>query len=122
MNRDIGDILDRYSIAKLKFERIKRAENRKEFKAFELGFIKSVNKYPKICVKEFAKLLYDINAMIWDLEFDLRKGKLDGALTEVGIRAIKIREHNRLRVEVKNIINLLTREGFQDVKQDHVSE
>ncbi len=60
--------------------------------------------------------------MIWDLEADLRQGKLDGALSEVGRRAIKIREHNKLRVEVKNIINLLANEGYQDVKQNHISE
>ena len=122
MERDAGDILDRYSIARLKFERIGVEENKKEYDAFSPEVKKLQEKYLSIPIEMFAELLYKINAMIWDLEADLRQGKLDGALSEVGRRAIGIREHNTLRVHVKNILNTCVQEGFIDVKKQHISE
>jgi len=119
MFRDTGDILDRGSIAKLKSERIQVTE---EWEAFSVEIEILIDNHPDVPIKNLFDLLYKINAMIWDLESDLRKGKLDGALTEVGLRAISIREHNNLRVQVKNIANFLTKEGFQDIKKDHISE
>jgi len=122
MERDPADILDRYSIARLKFERIGVAENKIEYDAFFPELHKLEEKYPFLPINQFAELLYKINAMIWDLEADLRQGKLDGALSEVGRRAISIREHNALRVQVKNILNTCVHEGFLDVKKYHISE
>jgi hypothetical protein len=71
---------------------------------------------------KFFDLLYYINSFLWEKESDMRQGKLDGVLYEVGIRAIEIRKLNNLRVSVKNIINKLTKSGFQDIKKDHISE
>jgi len=122
MLRDISDILDRGSIAQLKHERIGNDENNKEYKAFKQEIDLVISKYSDIPISKFFDLLVKINAMIWDLESDLRKGKLDGALSEVGRRAIEIREHNNLRVQVKNIVNELTKTGFIDIKSDHLSE
>jgi len=122
MLRDAGDIIDRASIAKLKATRIGEKENQREWYAFEEELQLLVNKYPKMCIAMFFELLFKINAMIWDLEADLRQGKLDGALSEVGRRAIAIREHNNLRVQTKNIINNLLNEGFLDIKKSHISE
>jgi hypothetical protein len=121
MERDAGDILDRASIARLKCDRIGEQENIKEWQFFQPEIRKLERKHPKIPIDMFWNLLYKINAMIWDLESDLRKGKIDGVLYEVGIRAIAIREHNNLRVQVKNIINKSVGEGFQDIKKDHIS-
>ena len=122
MQRDCGDILDRASIAKLKIERINLGENKEEWEAFEKELTLLENKYHNIPIKMFFNLLLNINTMIWNLESDLRQGKLDGVLSEVGRRAIEIREHNNLRVQAKNIINKLVGEGFQDLKKDHISE
>jgi len=121
MERDPGDICDRASIAKLKAHRIAQEESIREWKAFEQELIILIAKYPTICIMMFFELLYKINAMIWDLESDLRLGKLDGALSEVGRRAIDIREHNNLRVQIKNILNTLVGEGFLDIKKEHIS-
>jgi len=122
MERDCGDIIDRGAIAQLKHERIGNDENNKEYKAFKQEIDLVISKYPDIPISKFFNLLIKINAMIWDLESDLRKGKLDGALSEVGRRAIEIRKHNNLRVQVKNIVNELTKTGFIDIKSDHLSE
>jgi hypothetical protein len=122
MNRDCADILDRASIARLKAENIGNDENHRE----DSVFTDEVNKYamenPNYPILMFFDLLYKINKLIWKLEFDLRQGKLDGALAEVGRRAIEIREHNNLRVQTKNIVNTLMKEGFIDIKRGHVSE
>ncbi len=122
MKRDIGDIIDRGSIAKLKNERIKESENIREYEAFEKEIESYTIAYPTFFVGMFFKMIYDINAMIWDLEADMRQGKLDGVLNEVGKRAIEIRKLNNLRVHVKNIINKLFGEGFTDVKQNNLSQ
>jgi hypothetical protein len=52
----------------------------------------------------------------------MRKGELDNDVAEVGRRAILIRKFNSIRVGVKNIVNALVHEGYQDVKKDHGSE
>lgn len=114
--------MDRATIAQLKYKRIGNEENIREHKAFNIEVGKLITKYVNIPITMFFNLLYKVNSMIWDLESDLRQGKLDGALSEVGRRAIKIREHNNLRVQIKNIINKITDSGFQDVKKSHLSE
>lgn len=120
--RDVGDVIDRWSISKLKAERIGNKENIREYQSFEEGRKYLQKKYLNMYIDDFFKHIYNINVMIWDLEADLRQGKLDGVLSEVGRRAIEIREHNNLRVQVKNIINKLTHTGFQDIKKNHISE
>jgi len=63
------------------------------------------------------------NNDIWSLESDIRRGKENELpLEEVGRRAIKIREHNKKRVEVKNTIASIINSGFVEVKADHASE
>lgn len=119
--RDNADILDRGSIAKLKHERIRDPENDKEWEAFKQEIEIICSKYC-LPIDKLFNLLYDINAFLWEKEADLRQGKLDGVLYEVGIRAIEIRKLNNLRVSVKNIINKLTNSGFQDIKFQHLSE
>lgn len=121
IQRDNGDILDRGSIAKLKHERIRDPENDREWEAFK-SEIETLNTlYPQLFIMDFFKQLYNINDFIWTKEADMRLGKLDGVLYEVGIRAIEIRKLNNLRVGIKNLINKLTGSGFIDIKKDHLS-
>jgi hypothetical protein len=122
MLRDSGDILDRASIARLKHENIRDPENDREWSAFKIELDILDKKYPDIFIMKFFQLLYDINKFIWEKESDMRQGKLDGVLYEVGIRAIEIRKLNNLRVGVKNLVNKLTNSGFQDLKRNHLSE
>jgi hypothetical protein len=122
MERDNGDILDRASIAKLKHERIRDPENDKEWEAFSKELSILEKKYSQFYIDNFFKILYDINSLVWEKESDMRQGKLDGILYEVGIRAIEIRKLNNLRISVKNLVNKITNSGFQDIKKDHLSE
>jgi len=122
MERDTGDILDRGSIAKLKFESIRNEYNDKEWHDFEIEVNLLEKKYKHLYISFFFKLLYDINSYIWEKESDMRQGKLDGVLYEVGLRAIEIRKLNNLRVTIKNLINKFTKTGYQDKKENHLSE
>jgi hypothetical protein len=122
MERDPGDILDRGSIAKLKHERIRNPENDKEWIAFEKELKILIKKYPNLFINDLFELLYSINSFIWEKESDMRQGKLDGILYEVGIRAIEIRKLNNFRISIKNLINKLTESGFIDIKHNHLSE
>jgi hypothetical protein len=64
----------------------------------------------------FLHLLY-VNARIWSLESEIRKGKEEElGLEEVGKRALGIRNWNRVRVELKNSVS-----SYAEIKQDHVS-
>ena len=131
MERDLGDILDRQSIAKLKAERIGLDENIREYEAF----LNRVPAHYDFDIEMFFKLILKLNGFIWDLESALKSGKdnlkephylfsnnNDPQLIQIGIISILIRNINSVRVDVKNIVNNLAKEGFTDVKKNHISE
>jgi len=63
------------------------------------------------------------NIDIWNLENEIRKGgEKKFTLSEIGRRAIAIRNLNRKRVEYKNEINRTTKKGFREVKIRHQSQ
>jgi len=68
MKISIGDIVDRYSICKLKKERT-QIDITKELQ--ELN--NEMKNYEGL--EEYIDKLYDINGQIWDLESDIRKEK-----------------------------------------------
>ena len=115
MKISIGDIVDRYSICKLKSERL-GLDNTKELN--DLKF--EINKYEG--VDYFIDNLYEVNSDIWNLESDIRRGNENIlGLEEVGRRAIAIRELNGIRVNLKNKINTFFNTGFIEKKIDHAS-
>jgi PIN domain nuclease of toxin-antitoxin system len=122
MERDAGDIIDRWAIAKLKAERVGADESKNEYFWFCEGIKKLENKYPQLTWNTYKQEILTIHAKIWDLESAVRQGKLDNDLMEVGRRAIQIRDWNKKRITLKNTINVTTGEGFQDIKKDHGSE
>ena len=135
MNRDVGDIIDRWSIAKLKAERIGTDDNKKELVAFEEAVTGICSRFPQYDMEQFKQMMLDINSSIWFLESALKNGKellplpfyLDAEenkeiLSQIGKNTILIRNINHFRVKLKNIINKLTGEGFQDEKSHHMSE
>lgn len=79
-------------------------------------------RYPQYNWIDIAEHLYYINGLIWELEAQIRQGVLDNNIVEVGNRSIWIRKINKLRVDFKNLINGILKEGFQDIKKDHLSE
>ena len=122
MEMPLPEILDRYSIVKLKVERIGEPHLKRELDAYA----QAIEEYRKKGVRIeqlWIDQLYDINRRIWDLEADIRSGK-EGklGLEEVGRRAIAIRELNKKRISLKNAIIEKTGLGFKDIKMAHASE
>lgn len=126
MEMPLADIIDRYTILKLKVERIggltpDQIINEKPFLEKEFNLYKqAIDEFRQkgINIREdLIKELYDINAKSWDMESDIRHGK-EGllGLEEVGRRAIMLRDFNKERIAVKNKIVEETGVGFREVK------
>jgi hypothetical protein len=106
----LAEAADRYTIAVLKKERL----------------LEQVAYYaPALIEAEHPGLtklvgeLYQINSQIWDAEAAIRAGQdQELGLEEIGRRALKIRDLNRVRVGIKNQIVELTGEGFLDCKMN----
>lgn len=118
----LAEIIDRLTIVKLKVERIHTEDKTNEYEYYN-NALKQYEASGVIINPNWLEQLYNINKQIWDLEFDIRNGK-EGllGLEEVGRRAIKIREINKMRVSVKNEIVEQTGTGFKDIKMNHTSE
>ena len=116
MKISIGDLIDRYSICKLKTERLGVDISQEINQLYN-----EINHYPN--VDGDIQALYDVNGKIWDLEADIRKGNEDIlGLEEIGRRALQIRDLNSVRVSIKNQINSRFNEGFVEIKMNHGSE
>jgi hypothetical protein len=118
METQFNDLTDRLSILLLKLIHSKEPTPPpsliKEILRYFTEF--AVNATPND-TEVFFKLLH-VNAQIWRLESAIRQGKDDKMkLSEIGRRALLIRDWNRSRIELKN--NLA---GFTETKVDHASE
>ena len=120
MKYSAGDIVDRFTIVLLKLLRIGDSFM-PEFNAYSEAITRLDCMHPEVPWLTLTMEMFKVNKDIWDLESDVRKGKLDGNLEEVGRRAIAIRDKNNKRIEIKNQIAELMGE-FKEVKKDHASE
>jgi len=112
----VGDIIDRYTICKLKSERGK-TDNSKELS----DLFNALRDYKD--TQSYIDELYRLHGEIWDLEGDIRRENEDIlGLEEVGRRALKLRDMNKIRINIKNEINSKYKEGYIEVKIDHGSE
>lgn len=129
MRYPLDELLDKTSIIRLKFERLNPFKDPQkwadELKKYALAIEEYIDE--GICtleqIENWSKRLYEINGKIWDLEADIRKGKDEElGMEEIGRRAIKIRENNRIRIMIKNEIVEKIGQGFKDIKKDHISQ
>ena len=124
MKRDPGDILDRFSIATLKKERIALASSHEEFELFKKGYIEllATHEGDAEFIKGKFEQLLEVNGQIWDLENELRQGHIDNEIMKIGERAISIRKINARRIGLCNEVNQHFNEGVENVKKYHISE
>ena len=116
MKVSIGEIVDRYSICKLKSER-GNLDNTKELN----DLFNEMSSYEGI--DPYFNELYVLHSEIWNLESDIRSGNENIlGLEEVGRRAIQLRDMNKIRIKIKNEINSKYNEGYIEVKVNHGSE
>lgn len=113
----IGELIDRYCIAKLKFARTQKNQVELEFYQEQITLI-DVDK-----IEDQINALYDIHSEIWNLESALKSGLEEHIpLDEIGRRAISIRNWNHKRIEIKNRIAEILADPVREIKQDHISE
>jgi hypothetical protein len=111
------ELVDRYSIAKLKFD--KTSANLDELEFYQ----QQVQQFDLTSVADELELLYGIHSKIWALESELKTGReQELPLEEIGRRAIAIRDLNNQRVSLKN--KLAERLGcvVREIKKDHLSQ
>jgi hypothetical protein len=128
MEMPIGEIFDRYTIVKLKFEKLKNgAEIADQLKLYEKEVEIQINKLDsekKAAANQLLKELFRVNSIIWDLEQELRDGfENNTCLEEIGKTAIEIRNYNGIRVRTKNeFYTLFNQTIFREIKINHISK
>jgi hypothetical protein len=113
----IIELVDRYTISKLKFD--KTHNNSDELFFYEVQLKKlNIEK-----IEQELDDLYNIHASIWTLESMLKSGLEDQlSLEEIGRRAIEIRNLNNKRIKLKNTMAEKLGCCVREIKKDHLSQ
>jgi hypothetical protein len=111
------ELVDRYSIACLKYD---KTQANKE----ELDFYKQqLDSYDITAIQNEINDLYAVHKQIWNLESELKSGQEhELSLEEIGRRAILIRDLNNKRIKLKNLVAEKLGCVVREVKKDHLSE
>ena len=114
MKMPISEIIDRYTITRLKSERTN------EDVQLELdSYLKEIESY-NADLDEYIDSLYIANGKIWDTEGDIRKGGADLSLEDIGRLALEVRDLNCDRNAIKAEIVDRFSEGFKELKVNYV--
>ena len=114
MQMPLSEILDRYTITKLKSERTDENVS-DELKTYKREIDNPNYAQRSNQIITFIDRLYEINGELWDTEGDIRKG-VDMPLEEIGRLALKVRDLNCKRNEIKAEIVDAFSEGFKEIK------
>ena len=127
MKMPISEIIDRYTISKLKSERTN------EDVSHEVNsYSEEIGQYNTEEVTPYVEKMYEINGTLWDYETRMRKlmdsrngtGPVvdanDLPLAEIGKLALLVRDLNGTRNGVKSKIVEKFSEGFKDIKINYV--
>ena len=110
----LSEILDRYTITKLKSERTDEDVSN-ELRTYKKEIDNPVYVERSNQITSFIDRLYEINGELWDTEGDIRKG-VEMPLEEIGRLALKVRDLNCKRNEIKAEIVDTFAEGFNEIK------
>ena len=123
MEKGVAEILDGYSIALIKNQKISTLTTNKIFIAYKKGLDELKTKYPEIDWDTVVKPFISVNTTIWKYEAAIRQGLVDDDPTIVASRAILVREFNQVRVGLGNVVSAMLGEiEHLNVKKEHVSE
>ena len=114
MKMPLSEILDRYTITKLKSERTDEDVSN-ELRTYKKEIDNPVYVERSNQITSFIDRLYEINGELWDTEGDIRKG-VEMPLEEIGRLALKVRDLNCKRNEIKAEIVDTFAEGFKEIK------
>ena len=107
------ELVDRYCIAKLKFQKIGNNLEEVDF------YTEQMSKFKVDDVEQEINELIEIHREIWDMEDDFKKCvvELKYPLEEIGRRAILIRDINIKRYHLKNKIAEKLNDPIREKKQ-----
>ncbi len=109
MEMSPGEIVDKYTIAKLCMEKL--GKDREGIEEFEKGIEVLQKKYPELPWDNLIELVHKINRFIWDFEEPIHLGRLDEEPIMAGVLSIRVRKLNTIRVGLSRLINDLTKGG-----------
>ena len=127
MKMPISEIIDRYTISKLKSERTNEDVSHEV-----ISYSEEISQYNSEEVTPYVDKMYEINGTLWDYETKMRKlmdsrngtGPVvdanDLPLAEIGKLALLVRDLNGTRNGVKSEIVEKFSEGFKDIKINYV--
>ena len=110
----LSEVLDRYTITKLKSERTNEDVS-DELRAYKREIDSPDYAEKSSQIASFIDRLYEVNSKQWDTEGDIRKG-VDMPLEEIGRLALIVRDLNCKRNEIKAEIVGAFSEGFKEIK------
>jgi hypothetical protein len=107
------ELVDRYCIAKLKFAKL---GNNKEELDFYTDQLHNIN---FDLIKEELDKLYKVHEEVWDLEDDFKKFTVEHKydLSEVGRRALRVRDIMHQRYDLKNLMAEKLNDPVREVKK-----
>jgi hypothetical protein len=117
MKFPIIELVDRYAIAVVKYEKTNGANLE------ELAFYSEQMKEINIDLEhELILKLIIHHKHVWALEDDFKKGRIDNKpLEEIGQIAIAVRDMGYERMQIRNAIADLLNDPIKEIKQDHLS-
>lgn len=114
----IGELMDRYTILKIKMEEIKDEEKLKNVQKeydYVCGLILQVEELDGVF--ELTKELFEINTDLWEIEDELRKMEALQIFDEEFVETARmVYKMNDQRAAVKKKINLLYNSAFLEEK------
>lgn len=118
MKFPVIEVVDRYAISVVKFEKTNGAnQDELEFYSLQMQEINIALDH------ELILKLIEHHKYVWSLEDDFKKMRIDNfPLEEIAQRAISVRDAGCERVDLKNKLAILVNDPVREYKQDHVSE
>lgn len=112
MKFPVIEIVDRYAIARVKFDNTLGANQQElEFYTDQMALVDIPIDHPLITE------LIEHHRYVWSLEDDIKKGRADSLpLEEIGKRALHVRDVMRKRVELKNALAELYNDPVREIK------
>jgi len=111
------ELIDRYAIALVKFEKTNANPDELKF------YVEQLQHIPQDIVESYAQELVKIHKEIWSLESELKTfNEQNLSLEEIGRRAIIIRNWNAKRIEIKNKFAVAVNCTVKEVKVSHLSQ
>ena len=107
------ELVDRYCIAKLKFNKL---GNNKEELDFYSDQLKNIDFE---LIKDELDQLYKVHEEVWDLEDDFKKFRVENMyeLSEIGRRALHVRDIMHQRYDLKNAMAEKLNDPVREMKK-----